>query len=256
MIVLPLDEADHQAVLNFLLAELVRNGALIADCTVLRDRSRIFVAEKGGAVLGVMALLDDFVGMRCTSENAFCKLVAAYGGAFSDLTLHSIVRADELAYIESRAKLDWLEPVHDMLYDPIIEPVQPRAPETLARKLTVADLGLMRRFYEAIQTEHWWPEALNLGPFYGIVQEDRLVAAAGSYYVTDWLGEVGMVGVLPRYRRRGYGTLVSHLVTQAILKRAKKVCLHVVRGNVAAHELYLRMGYRDVGESFLVAWRV
>jgi hypothetical protein len=40
MIVLPLDEADHQAVMNFLLPDLVRNGALIPDCTVLRDRCR------------------------------------------------------------------------------------------------------------------------------------------------------------------------------------------------------------------------
>jgi predicted GNAT family acetyltransferase len=121
----------------------------------------------------------------------------------------------------------------------------------------------MRRFYAEIGSRHWWPEALNHGPFYGIVQDDplapeddRLVAAAGTYYVTDWLGELGMVGVLPRYRRRGYAALVSHLVARDILAHAKKVCLHVVRSNLAAHRLYLGMGYRDVGEAFLATWHV
>lgn len=255
MIVLPFDEADQQAVLNFLLPELVRNGALIADCTVLRDRARVFVAEKASEILGAMALFDNFVGVRCTSENVFRKLLAAQGGAIAGRTLYSIVPAEELAYIDSRATLESLEPMHVMLYDPILEPVEPRASETLARKLTVADLGLMRRFYDETKTAHWLPDRLKHGPFYGIVEDKRLVAVAGSYYVTDWLGEIGLVGVLARYRRRGYGTLVSHLVTQEILRRAKKVCLHVGRGNAGAHELYLKMGYRDVGDASLVAWR-
>jgi GNAT superfamily N-acetyltransferase len=262
MIVLPLDEADREAVLNFLLPELVRNGALIADCTVLHDRARVFVAERGGDVLGVMALFGDFVGLRSTSENTFRKLVGAYGGMLSGRTVWSIVGAEELAHIEAQAAIEWVEPTHAMLYDPIVEPVAPPLPETLARRLSVADLGLMRRFYQETGIVHWRPEALELGPAYGIVEAEALVgheglvAAAGSYYVTDWLGEVGMVGVLPRYRRRGYATLVSYLVARDILARAKKVCLHVVRANLAAHELYLKMGYRDVGEAFLLAWRV
>ena len=256
MIVLSLDEADHQAVMNFLLPDLVRNGALIADCTVLRDGARVFVAHKAGAILGVMALFDDFVAIRCTSQNTFRKLLAAFGGMLSGRTLASIVPAEELAHIETRAHLDSVEPMHRMLYDPPKEPEPPHLPETLARRLTVADLGLMRRFYAELGMRHWWPEVLNHGPFYGIVEGERLVAAAGTYYVTDWLGELGMVGVLPRYRRRGYAALVSHLVARDILTHAKKVCLHVVRSNLAAHRLYLGMGYRDVGEAFLVTWHV
>jgi len=256
MIVLPLDEADRQAVLNFLLPDLVRNGGLIADCTVLRDRARVFVAMKGDRVLGVISVFDDFAGVRCTSLNVFRKLVAAFGGLLAGHTVWSIVGAEELAYIESLAEIEWIEPVREMLYDSIAGPVSPRAPEGVARTLTITDLGLMREFYQAIETEHWTPTTLALGPAYGIVEDDRLVAAAGSYYVTDWLGEVGMVGVLPRYRRRGYAMLVSHLVTRDLLARAKKVCLHVVRSNAAAHRLYLQMGYRDVGEAFLLPWHV
>lgn len=262
MIVLPLDEADHEAVLNFLLPELVRNGPLIADCTVLRDEARVFVAEKAGTILGAMAHVGNFVGMRCTSENVFRKLLGEHAGALSGGLVWSTVAAEELAHIDSQTAVERTEPLHQMLYDPILGPVQPSLPETLARRLTVADLGLMRRFYDEIATEHWTPDALKRGPFHGIVEDvspagdKALVAAAGSYYMTDWLGEVGMVGVLPRYRRRGYGTLVSHLVTQEILTRSKKVCLHVVKKDRGPHELYLRMGYRDVGEAFLVIWRV
>ena len=256
MIVLPLDEADDQAVLNFLLPELVRNGALIADCTVLRDRARVFVATKGSAILGVMASLGDYVDVRCTSENAFRKLLAAFGGALSGSPLWSIVGPRELAYIESRATIERFEPIHEMLYDPVAGSLPPMAPERIARPLTVADLGLMREFYAVIESEHWTPKMLEMGPAYGIIEDGRLVASAGSHYVTDWLGEAGLVGVLSRYRRRGYATLVSHLVMRDILERSKKVCLHVLRGNVAAPRLYLQMGYRDVGEVFLAVWRV
>ncbi len=256
MIVLPLDEADHQAVMNFLLPDLVRNGALIADCTVLRDRARVFVAHKAGTILGVMALFDDFAAIRCTSQNTFDKLLGAFGGMLSGRTLAGIVATEELAYIEARAHLDSVEPIHAMLYDPPKQPEPPHLPETLARRLTVADLGLMRRFYAEIGSRHWRPEALDHGPFYGIVQDEQLVAAAGTYYVTDWLGELGMVGVLPRYRRRGYAQFVSFLVARDILTRAKKVCLHVRRANLAAHRLYLGMGYRDVADTFLATWHV
>jgi len=256
MIVLPLDEADRQVVLDFLLPDLVRNGALIAHCTVLGDRARVFVAQKASEILGVMALSDGFVAMRCTSENAFRKLLGVFWGMLAGPTLRSIVRAEELAHIEARAELFSVEPVHEMLYDPAKEPEPPRVPETLAHKLTLADIGLMRRFYRELGKKHWSPETLELGPSYGIVEDEGLVAAAGTYYVTDWIGELGMVGVLPRYRRRGYARLVSHLVARDILAHSKKVSLHVARRNVAAHALYTNMGYRDVAEPFLVAWRV
>lgn len=292
MIVLPLDEADHEAVLNFLLPELVRNGALIADCTTLRTESRVFVAEKAGQVLGVMAHVGLFVGVRATSENAFRKLLAAHGGAIAEGTHWSMVSAEELAYIESRATVEWTEPMFEMLYDPIAGPVEPATPAALAKKLTVNDLGPLRRLFEELGVRHFEPALLQRGPFYGVVQPDvpaqkvspthdaratdnvptteksgpaqhgeagrnrELVAVAGSYFVTDWLGELGLVHVLPRYRRRGYGTLVSHLVTRDILAHAKKACLHVAKNDRGPHELYLKMGYRDVGEAHLVVWHI
>jgi GNAT superfamily N-acetyltransferase len=262
MIVLPLDEADREAVLNSLLPDLVRNGALIADCTVLADHARVFVAEKGGAILGVMAQIGAFVGLRTTSENVFRKLVEAHGGALIGHTLWSLVHAEELAHIGAQARIEWTEPMREMLYEPIMGPVEPRASAALARKLTVADLGLMREFYKATEVLHWTPDMLQRGPFYGIVEDNAparsgaLAAVAGSYYVTDWLGEIGMVGVLPRYRRHGYGTLVSHLVTQDILRRAKKACLHVAVKDHGPHEMYLKMGYRDAGQGHLVVWHV
>jgi GNAT superfamily N-acetyltransferase len=262
MIVLPLDEADHEAVLNFLLPELVSNGALIADCTTLRGESRAFVAEKAGQVLGVMAQIGLCVGVRATSENAFRKLLAAHGGAIATGTRWSMVPAAELGYIESQATIEWTEPMFEMLYDPIAGPVEPAAPAGLARKLTVNDLGALRRLFEEVGVRHFEPAMLQRGPFYGIVGEEapaqgaQLVAVAGSYYVTDWLGELGLVHVLPKSRRRGYGTLVSHLVTQEILGRAKKACLHVAKNDRGPHELYLKMGYRDVGEAHLVVWQV
>lgn len=256
MIVLPLDEVDREAVLNFLLPDLLRNGALIADCTVLHDQARAFVAEKSGALLGVMAQIGPFVGLRTTSENVFRKLVEAHGGALIGHTLWSLVHAEELAHIDAQAHVEWSEPMREMIYEPIAGPVEPSASAALARKLTVADLGLMRAFYKATDVEHWTPDMLQRGPAYGIVEDDVLAAVAGSYYVTDWLGEIGMVGVLPKYRRHGYGTLVSHLATQDILRRAKKVCLHVAVKDDGPHEMYLRMGYRDVGEGHLVVWHV
>lgn len=256
MIVRPLDEVDREVVLNSLLPDLVRNGALIADCTVLHEQARVYVAERGGAVLGVMAQIGAFVGLRTTSENVFRKLVEAHGGALAGRTLWCLVHAEELAHIDAQAHVEWTEPMREMLYEPIMGPVEPRASAVLARKLSVADLGLMRAFYKATAVEHWTPDMLQRGPFYGIVEDDVLVAVAGSYYVTDWLGEVGMVGVLPKYRRRGYGTLVSHLVTHDILRRAKKACLHVAAKDHGPHEMYLRMGYRDAGEAHLIVWHV
>ncbi|MBN1918952.1 MAG: GNAT family N-acetyltransferase [Verrucomicrobia bacterium] len=262
MIVRPLDEVDRETVLSFLLPDLVRNGALIADCTVLHDLARAFVAERGGVILGVMAQIGTFVGLRTTSENVFRKLLEAHGGTLVGHTLWSLVHAEELAHIAAQAQIEWTEPMCEMVYEPIMGSVEPPASAARARKLTVADLGLMREFYKTTGVLHWTPDMLQRGPAYSIIDDESparsggLAAVAGSYFVTDWLGEIGMVGVLPRYRRRGYGTLVSHLVTQDILRRAKKACLHVAKADHGPHEMYLKMGYRDAGEGHLAVWHV
>ena len=57
------------------------------------------------------------------------------------------------------------------------------------------------------------------------------------------------VGVVPRARRRGYGTLVTTIATRAALATGHRlVWLEVARDNAAARHMYEQLGYRPAFE--------
>ncbi|OYV72074.1 MAG: hypothetical protein B7Z74_06115 [Deltaproteobacteria bacterium 21-66-5] len=57
------------------------------------------------------------------------------------------------------------------------------------------------------------------------------------------------VGVVPRARRRGYGTLITTIATRAALATGHRlVWLEVARDNAAARRMYEKLGYRPAFE--------
>lgn len=82
-----------------------------------------------------------------------------------------------------------------------------------------------------------------MGHYYGIFEEDLLVAVTGERMQTrDWI-EISAVVTHPGYTGRSYAKqLVAHTVNH-IFKQNKRPFLHVAQSNTAAISLYKKLGF-------------
>ena len=87
---------------------------------------------------------------------------------------------------------------------------------------------------------------LQQGAFYGVLEENRLVAVAGTHLVSPTYGvaAVGNVFTHPHYRRRGYGTATTSAVVAKLLADGiRDIILNVGQNNASAIRVYERLGF-------------
>jgi GNAT superfamily N-acetyltransferase len=90
------------------------------------------------------------------------------------------------------------------------------------------------------------PAQVELGVFYGVLDEGALVAVAGTHLVsaTYSVAAIGNVFTHPDYRRRGYGTLATSAVAAELLRRGiRDVVLNVAQENGPALRIYEKLGF-------------
>lgn len=86
-------------------------------------------------------------------------------------------------------------------------------------------------------------ETIQMGRYFGIRSEGRLVALAGERLKPDGLTEISAVCTAPEFRGRGFAqTLVAYLVART-LNEGKIPFLHVKADN-GAKFLYQKLGFR------------
>ncbi len=94
------------------------------------------------------------------------------------------------------------------------------------------------------------PRTIELGDYFGYVDDGgRLVAMAGERLAAPGLREISGVCVHPDAQGRGLARRLMEKLILRQLQRGETPCLHVMRANSAAHELYLRMGFADWRET-------
>ena len=90
---------------------------------------------------------------------------------------------------------------------------------------------------------YYQKRSFEMGAFFGIFKEDKLVSISGQRLQSNDFIEVSAVVTHPDYTRRGYAKqLVAH-TTKEILKSKKLPILHTNKGN-SAIPLYEMLGYK------------
>lgn len=93
-------------------------------------------------------------------------------------------------------------------------------------------------------------------PFYGVMQDQELVAVGGYHlYGQDYV-ELGNIGTDRGWRRQGLGKKVCAELTRKALDVSQHVYLNVLGTNTAAIQLYQSLGYVTVCKQYIVTFAV
>lgn len=109
--------------------------------------------------------------------------------------------------------------------------------ETAEQKEDLLDL------VNLVQPGYFKPKTVDLGNYYGIYQNNRLVAVTGERMKMDNFTEVSAVVTHPDHTGKGYAKQLVAQVSNQIFKENKIPFLHVAHTNIGAIKLYEKLGF-------------
>lgn len=122
------------------------------------------------------------------------------------------------------------------------------------RRLTIKDLNEVL-LLEKLSFSHPWSRASytyelsenELGNYYGFFDGNKLIAFGGYWLIVDE-GHIANVAVHPAYRRQGWGELLMRrLIPFCLAQGGNKMTLEVRKQNLAAYNLYIKLGFAPAG---------
>jgi len=97
-----------------------------------------------------------------------------------------------------------------------------------------------------------YKELIRKMPTYGVFINNELVAYAGSFIQLPQVWMIGGVYTHPKYRDKGYATIVTSAITEEALTKAEAAALFVRSDNYPAIKVYEKIGYQKIGEKLWV----
>ena len=106
-----------------------------------------------------------------------------------------------------------------------------------------ADAPEMLELATLTQPGPFFARTHELGAFWGVKENGKLIAMAGERMRLDGFTEISGVCTNPDYRGRGLAATLSHTVASHILARGETPFLHAYAGNAAAIAIYQALGF-------------
>lgn len=94
-----------------------------------------------------------------------------------------------------------------------------------------------------VQPGYFKSKTSDLGNYYGIYKDDKLVAAAGERMKMDKYTEVSAVVTHPEHTGKGYAKQLVAFTSNKIFNEDKIPYLHVADANIGAINLYEKLGF-------------
>lgn len=242
-----LSESNVEQVLEIITEDTLSNIVLIADCTQLRDWCDVRILRNSGQIDAIFSLYSDLdflaTAFWCRSTESLVEIMADYSDQLVGKEFIAICTKEQLDQFGEACVI--LKPIKErqMIADRTTE-LHCECKQTPER-LTMDHCDKLRELYQLSGTPAWTPNAMNLGPFYGIIEEEGTISAvAGVHYMTAYGSEIGNVATHPDHKRKGYAAACVKAVVNEVLETSELVLLHYFEENKPAQKLYEKMGFR------------
>lgn len=207
----------------------------------LTSKHRAF-AEGGGQVLRYSPAVAPFTAMTNTLPSTFDALhalVQRHGVA-------ALTTLDEIAIPESFALIR-----HAKLVQMVWQGATAEGAATDYVQLGERDVQDMMALTTATQPGPFGIRTFELGNYYGIRSNGRLIAMAGERMKLDGFTEISAVCVDPEFRGKGLANALMKLLIATISARGETPFLHVLTTNHGAIALYRTLGFVERAEFHL-----
>ncbi len=243
----PLTDELLGEVLPILEEDSLANIVLIADCTQLREWCDVRVLLEDGRINAIFSLYSDLdflaTAFWCRDVESLRQIMTDYSDRLVEREFVAICTKEQLEQFGEACVI--LKPTEErqMIADKTTE-LKCECKSTPV-KLSMKDAEQLKELYRISGTPAWTPNAMNLGPFYGIVEGDgAIVAVAGVHYVTEYGTEIGNIATHPVHQRKGYAAACLKAVVDEVLESSELAILHFFSDNTPAQQLYEKMGFR------------
>jgi ribosomal protein S18 acetylase RimI-like enzyme len=135
------------------------------------------------------------------------------------------------------------------------QPVLPQDADAQICRLGEGDAIDMADLAAHAQPGPWGPKTHLYGPFFGIIEDGRLLAMAGQRMLMPGMAEVSGVATWSEYRGRGYARRLIGHVMREMVARQEQPFLHSYADNAGAIALYESLGFRIRREVHVLAMR-
>ncbi len=243
----PLSDANVERVLEILSEDPLSNIVLIADCTQLRDWCDVRILRNNGQIDAIFSLYSDLdflaTAFWCRDVESLIEIMENYSNLLVGKEFIAITTQEQLNQFGKACVI--LKPIKErqMIADRTTE-LQCECKKEPER-LTIDHADQLRELYRLSGTPAWTPNAMNLGPFYGIIEDDGTISAVGGvHYMTPYGTEIGNVATHPDHKRKGYAAACIKSVVDEVLKTSELIVLHYFEDNTPAQKLYEKMGFK------------
>lgn len=96
---------------------------------------------------------------------------------------------------------------------------------------------------------------IDFGNYYGVFEDNKLVAITGERLHLDHHTEVSAVCTSPEHTGKGYGAFLVSLAAERIIRSGKTPFLHVRADNVRAIKMYERLGFMHRSDIFFAVFK-
>lgn len=164
-------------------------------------------------------------------------------------TIAPYCRRDEIMFIKdalTTIPADWaiVDRINclQMVYTPEAAALLPAVEKVV--RLTAADQEELFELVQLVQPGFFNRNTAELGNYYGIRSEGKLVAVAGERFKLDGFTELSAICTHPEYTGKRYAQRLITVLCAEILNQGAVPFLHVVDSNTRAIQIYERMGFQ------------
>jgi len=243
----PLSDANIDEVLEILSQDPLSNIVMIADCTQLRDWCDVRILTNNGRIDAMFSLYSDLdflaTAFWCRDVESLTDIMADYSDHLVGKEFIAICNEEQLKQFGEACVI--VKPIRER------QMIADRSTKLHCeckqkpKRLTIDHADQLRELYRLSGIPAWTPNAMNLGPFYGIIEDDGTISAVGGvHYMTSYGTEIGNVATHPDHKRKGYAAACIKSVVEEVLKTSELVVLHYFEDNTPAQKLYEKMGFK------------